>query len=247
MDTHSRGERAYPRSGLRVTIDRVGLIKDLHGQDSITRDAACVAMGYTTGRSGAAQGALSSAMHYGLLETRGTGHVGVSGTGMVVLVGEGDERRAAMEAAAYSPPLHQRIRDHFSGDATPPREAIARFLELEVGLMSKSAAEAAKRFLDAIQLVGPMVSAKTVSDSPVSAVDEPLNLGGQSAGGTTMPNGLQTRLSGPLPDGDEFFLSTRKPITSAGLDVITAFIQAARGSLTEAPRALLPAPDDDAS
>ena len=182
---------------------------------------AITSMGYTSTLSGAAQGALSAALAYDLMEKRGAGFVGVTRAGMLILVGEGDGHANALWQAARTPAVHQQLNKTYIGGTVPSQKAVEAHLQLQ-NFSPAAAATAAKGYIEAIRLADEK-GEKTVTESASTSVDGGHSVAEQQRnGGPTMTTaaGFETRLSGPLPGGNEFLLNTREPITEAGLRAI---------------------------
>lgn len=211
----------YPRMPLRAVIGRVQKVKDLHSRSAIDRDTACRAMGYSTDRSGGAARALGAAIAYNLLEIREPGKVGVTEDAMVVFVGQDPERSDALRRIVSAPPVHQTIADAFTGDVAPSEQAIAGELELNHNFSAQASVEAARGYIEAHRYA----SQEIVSTGDGDSGDAGPTMVMQPEGGTTMTAKTQTRLSGPLPDGDHFYLNTSAPLTAAVLHHLKAVIE----------------------
>ena len=221
---------SYPRASLRETVEKVLKVQKMHGTASVDRETAITTMGYTSSNSGAATGALSSALSYGLMEKRGTGSVGVSTLGMHVLVAEGDERTDALWEAARTPALHQQLEGVYAGDEIPSQKTVESYLQLN-GFTSAAATVAAKGYIEAIQLAGH----KTANESdgaPAGAgrsVVDQQHHGGvpmttQTGSAPEVSGGLQ--LSVPLRDGNTFTFTSREPMTADDFSVVQSVLDA---------------------
>lgn len=126
--TRSRSP-GYPNMSLPKALERVKKVFDADRQNPIDRDSAARHIGYG-GLSGAADKALASLMHYGLLERVGKGEVKVSQLAVDLLHPEpGADRRASLREAADNPSLFHQLNERF--DTTPSAETLRSFLKRE--------------------------------------------------------------------------------------------------------------------
>ncbi len=211
---------AYPRAGLRETIEKVQKVQKMHGTASVDRDTSITTMGYTSSNSGAATGALSAALAYGLMEKRGAGSVGVSRLGLRVLVAEGDERSDALWEAARTPELHQQLEGIYAGDEVPSQKTVESYLQLN-GFTNAAAAGAAKGYIEAIQLAGQ----KTASENGGTPADTGRSVAAQQHyGGTTMAT--TPGFSGALYDGNAFTFTSLRPMTKDDFAIVQRVLDA---------------------
>lgn len=117
----------YPNLSLPDAIARVRRVFDADRQVPLEREVVARHMGYS-GLSGASDKTIGSIMQYGLLERVGKGEVRVSQVAMDIFHPEtDDERRQALHAAAFAPPLFRALREKFPHGA-PSQDAMRSHL-----------------------------------------------------------------------------------------------------------------------
>lgn len=116
----------YPAISLGEALDRLQPLFDKAQTRLISREQAVEAMGYD-GLHGASLGAISAVLKYGLLE-KVDNQVRVSERGMSIIAPQSDEeRRTAIQEAAFDPPLFSELRERFFGKM-PPDDRLRSFL-----------------------------------------------------------------------------------------------------------------------
>ncbi|MBI2262666.1 MAG: hypothetical protein HYU62_13505 [Caulobacterales bacterium] len=134
--TRSRSP-GYPNFSLGAAVKRAERIFAADRKNPIEREVAAQHMGYA-GISGAADKALATMMHYGLLERVGKGQVKVAQRAIDILHPSTDaERRAALREAAFRPQLFATLQERFPDGASEStlRSFLVRedFLERAIG------------------------------------------------------------------------------------------------------------------
>lgn len=136
---HSPG---YPNTSLPKALAHARSIHAADRRNIIDREAAVKHMGYS-GQSGAADKALASLAHYGLVEKAGKGQTRVTQLAVDILHPDTQEqRKKALAEAAYTPSIFAEIRERFQ-DGHPSESALRSWLVRE-------------NFLD--RAIGPVVS-----------------------------------------------------------------------------------------
>jgi len=103
----------YPSIPLNEAIDVVARIWENVRQNTVDREAAVKDMGYS-GLTGQSAKMLSNLSHFSLVEKSGKGGIRVSDTAVRILHPRSpDEKRQALNEAAYSPELFAQIKDKF--------------------------------------------------------------------------------------------------------------------------------------
>jgi hypothetical protein len=107
---HSPG---YPQFGLQKALTSVKRIFDADRRSAIDRGAAAKHIGYS-GPSGAADKALATLAHYGLVEKAGKGELKVSQLAVDIIAPDTPEsRKVALVEAAFSPNIFAELRERF--------------------------------------------------------------------------------------------------------------------------------------
>lgn len=118
---------SYPNIPLSKAISAVQKIFDADRQAPVDRAVAAKHIGYS-GQSGAADKALASLAHYGLLEKAGKGETRVTQLAVDILHPDTSaERRAALRKAGLNPGVFQEIYDRYDG-RLPSEEALRSYL-----------------------------------------------------------------------------------------------------------------------
>lgn len=139
---HSPG---YPQFGLPKAISSVKRIFDADRQSAIDRSAAAKHIGYA-GQSGAADKALATLAHYGLVEKAGKGELKVSQLAVDIIHPDTpNDRAAALAEAAFTPQvfadLRERFGTHFSETALESYLLRSNFQNIAIRPVIKSYAE----------------------------------------------------------------------------------------------------------
>lgn len=108
----------YPNFSLREAVKRAERIFSADRRNEIDRENAAKHMGYS-GISGAADKALATMMHFGLLERSGKGEVRISQAALDILHPASDaQRKQTLYDAAYRPQLFATLRSRFPDGAS---------------------------------------------------------------------------------------------------------------------------------
>lgn len=108
----------YPNFSLREAVKRAERIFSADRRNPIDRENAAKHMGYS-GISGAADKALATMMHFGLLERTGKGEVRISQAALDILHPDNEtQRKQALYAAAYRPQLFASLLARFPDGAS---------------------------------------------------------------------------------------------------------------------------------
>lgn len=108
----------YPNFSLREAVKRAERIFSADRRNPIDRENAAKHMGYS-GISGAADKALATMMHFGLLERTGKGEVCISQSALDILHPQSEShRKQALNAAAYRPQLFATLLSRFPDGAS---------------------------------------------------------------------------------------------------------------------------------
>lgn len=108
----------YPNFSLREAVKRAERIFSADRRNPIDRENAAKHMGYS-GISGAADKALATMMHFGLLERTGKGEVRISQAALDILHPDTEaQRKQALHAAAYRPQLFATLLARFPDGAS---------------------------------------------------------------------------------------------------------------------------------
>ena len=103
----------YPQFALPKAITGVRKIFAADRRSVIDREVAQKHIGYA-GQSGAADKALATLLHFGLLEKAGKGQVRVTQQAVDIIHPENeDARRSALAQAAFSPQIYKDLRERF--------------------------------------------------------------------------------------------------------------------------------------
>lgn len=107
----------YPNYSLRKAVNNAEKIFNDVRTNLITRKDVAKVIGYR-GISGAADKAIATMMHYGLLDRGGKGEVSVSQTAVDILHPDTEgQKRTALVRAAFSPKLFATLKERFKDDA----------------------------------------------------------------------------------------------------------------------------------
>lgn len=135
---------SYPNTPLGEAINLVGRIFKEDRRNPIDRAVAAKHLGYN-GLSGASDMTLAALMHYGLTERVAKGEIRVSQLAVDILhPADPQQRKAALQKAAFLPPLFQALRGRFP-DGRFSNEALRSYLTRE-GFVDRAIAPAARAF-----------------------------------------------------------------------------------------------------
>lgn len=108
----------YPNFSLREAVKRAEKIFSADRRNPVERENAAKHMGYN-GLNGAADKALATMVHYGLLERVGKGEVRISQLAVDILHPDSPaQRKEALHASAYRPLLFATLRERFPDGAS---------------------------------------------------------------------------------------------------------------------------------
>ena len=159
---------SYPSNDLEQSIDFIKKIHDAERSNSVDRDVAAQAMGYS-GLSGRSSKVLSNLLQYGLLEKSGKNEVRVSRRALDILHPQDAETQiSAVRDAAREPLLFQRISERFP-DGIPSEAALRSFLVREE-FTDAAIPSAVKAYLGTFQYL-EYLSSTTGSQSKLSQED----------------------------------------------------------------------------
>lgn len=137
---------AYPAHNLSEVIEYTKKIHDADRQHPVPREIAAHHMGFS-GITGTSDRALSSLFHYGLAEKVAKGEIRITDLALRIIHPESeDERRGALNDAAFSPQLFQELRRRYP-DRPPTSATLGSFLSRE-GFASAAINPASKAFLE---------------------------------------------------------------------------------------------------
>ena len=205
----------YPSIALAEAIDLTGKIFEHNRRNPTDREAAVKDMGFS-GITGHSQKMLSNLAHFGLIEKAGKGGVGVSELAVRILHPKNsEERKVALQEAAFSPELFQEIRTNWP-DGFVSENSLRAYLMRE-GFASVAVAPAIKSYQDTYgflrqegateshggQAVGDAESAMKVDDvgPPLKIVQLSANSASRS-GGATVLSALYSREGAAPMDGE---------------------------------------------
>jgi len=118
----------YPSISLPDAIKRTRRAFDLDRQAPLDRDVAAKHIGYG-GRSGASDKTIGSIIQYGLFETAGKGEVRVAQLAVDIFHPlNAQQKREAIQKAAYLPEAFQLMRDRFGAGIIPSEDAATSYL-----------------------------------------------------------------------------------------------------------------------
>lgn len=143
---------SYPSLSLEEAIEAVRKIDGRYRSAAVDRLNAAKLIGFTT-QSGPANQALASLAAYGLLERAGKGDTRVTERARAILHPDTDEERLQnVLAAAWSPPLFEKLRERFEGVQVPPEDGVETALH-RMNFNPRVVRRAAKAFLGTCQYV----------------------------------------------------------------------------------------------
>lgn len=118
----------YPNISLSDAIARTRKAYELDRDAPLDRDVAAKHIGYS-GRSGASDKTVGSITQYGLFEKVGKGEVRVSQLALDIIHPLNEQqRREALQTAAYAPNAFQLLRDRFGAGVVPSKDAATAYL-----------------------------------------------------------------------------------------------------------------------
>ncbi len=156
--TRSRNKR-YPNYSLSVAIEHIHKVLDADWTNSLSREVVAQHLGYS-GTSGASDSCIGTLRQYGLLDRTGTRELKVSQLAIDVLQPASEEKmQAAIDTAAFSPPLFLEINKHFPNRA-PSNAALRNYLA-QSGFKKKIVDSVAKSFSETISMTSCYVASTT--------------------------------------------------------------------------------------
>ncbi len=195
---HSPG---YPNFGLPKGIELVRKIFSADRRNPIDRQVAAKHLGYS-GLSGAADKALGSLAHYGLVERAGKGQLRVTQAAVDILHPvSAASKKGALHEAAFSPSIFAEIRAHFS-DGLPSEAALKSWLMREE-FLDRAILPVTKAYLGTCQYLEQEQAIE--SGNPSSDEDANLDLPddvdpdrGRKFGGAKVGDLIQWEIGGAL-------------------------------------------------
>ena len=141
---------SYPGLSLSDALTKVRTLHDQFRTGPMLREDAAKLIGYR-GLNGPANGTLASLAAYGLLERAGKGDTRVTERAVAILHADSDqEKRENLEAAAFAPPLFQKLRERYQEGLRPPEDSIASYLSRE-GFNASAVHRAARAYLKTLE------------------------------------------------------------------------------------------------
>lgn len=141
----------YPNFSLRKAVQYAADIFEQDRRNLIDRDVVAKHMGYS-GLSGAADKAIASMMHYGLLSRVGKGEVQVSQTAVDILHPDTpSQKKEALVRAAFSPKLFRELKGRFPEDKFS-EESLRSYLMRE-NFMERAIPPVIKAYVDTCALL----------------------------------------------------------------------------------------------
>jgi hypothetical protein len=180
---HSPG---YPQFGLPKALVSVKRIFDADRRSAIDRGAAAKHIGYS-GPSGAADKALATLAHFGLVEKAGKGELKVSQLAVDIIAPDTTEsRKAALVDAAFTPQifadLRERFGTHFSETALESYLLRANFQNIAIRPVIKSYSETCSFLEQEKAFESGGTGAKIGADSTALEPNEETVFGGAKVG-----------------------------------------------------------------
>jgi len=200
----------YPSFGLEKAASLGADIFDKDRKNIIDREVAAKHIGYS-GRSGAADKALATLAHYGLVEKAGKGQVRVTQLLVDIAYPDSDEdRREALRNAGGNPKIFQTIRDRFDG--SPSETALEAWLKRE-DFLERAIRPVTRAYLDTMQFLEQskvFESGRDADDSSAESLSEtetqgnnkmhePVNIAPQSS--ASLPIGELNEIKAQLEGG----------------------------------------------
>lgn len=137
---------AYPAHHIGEAIEYARKIHDADRQHPVPREVAAQHMGFS-GITGTSDRALSSILHYGLVEKVVKGEIRVTDLALRIMHPDSDdERREALNESAFNPQLFQELRRRYPG--RPPAAATLESYLTRGGFAAAAVGPASKAFLE---------------------------------------------------------------------------------------------------
>ena len=141
----------YPNFPLEKALQLARQIFEKDRKNPIDRDVAAQHIGYS-GPSGAADKALATLAHYGLVERAGKGQLRVTQTLVDILYPDTEQdKREALRTAGLAPTIFQEIRERFT-DGTPSEAALRGWLVRE-SFLDRAILPVTKAYLGTLALL----------------------------------------------------------------------------------------------
>lgn len=159
----------YPAIGLPAAIEKARAIHKGEGKNAVPREALAKLIGYG-GLNGGSATMLSAISKYGLIEAVSDGEARITDLAMRILHPENaEEKRAAVEAAAFKPAIFSEIREKWP-DRPPGDESLRSFLARK-GFTEGALEQVIQFYREIIDMAAPGVLAQ---DSPPVPKEAPL-------------------------------------------------------------------------
>ena len=137
---------SYPSTPLEEAIELVRKIHNVERTNSVDREVAVKAMGYS-GISGRSATVLSNLIQFGLVEKTGKNEVRVTRRAIDIIYPDTEESKAeALRAAAREPELFQAITERFT-DGLPSETALQAYL-IRQGFTHAAVSPATRAYLE---------------------------------------------------------------------------------------------------
>ena len=185
---------SYPYLSLSDALAKARPLHDKYRTGPIARADAAKEIGYS-GLSGPANQSLAALAAYGLLERAGKGDARVTERAVAILHAHSDrEKRENLEAAAFTPPLFQKLRERYVEGVSPPEDAIASYLSRE-GFNANIVRRVAKVYLKTLAcLEEEGVTESHGSQSSEGAQSPPSDADSPPSGANRASNGDRVRV-----------------------------------------------------
>lgn len=185
---------SFPSIGLTEAVSKARIIWDKETRHPVPAEVAVTHWKYSPKSSGGRQ-AIASLLKYGLLEESGSNQarmVKLTDRALRILLGSGEEARAALRDAALAPGLHRLLWDTYQG-TLPSDETLKRNLVLEQKFNPSSVPVALAAYKDSLTCAG--LNEET-SWSPSVEIPSPLE---HLAPSIASPSVASDRTGGTLP------------------------------------------------
>lgn len=187
---------SYPSISLKNSVEAIGKIEKQYRQSAVDREVAAKVIGYSS-LSGPANKALAALAAYGLLERAGKGEARVTDRAVAILYAENEkEKTENLMAAAFNPPLFDKISERFPGLTVPPEDGVVTYLNRQ-GFNPNAVKRATRAFLSTMQYIESLGA----SDSHGKGVDNGSEFPSESdtnTGGAKVGDLVQWEMEGNL-------------------------------------------------
>ncbi|UIJ45374.1 hypothetical protein LZK98_20425 [Sphingomonas cannabina] len=163
----------YPRISLLAAVNHTSRFYEEAHRSAIETDTAYKILGFS-GKSGTSATVLGALRQYGLLEgLRGT--VRISDLALAILEpSSNQEKKDALEMAAFKPEIFSEIRTHFSGHIPRSDEALRSYLIRNKDFSSSGAGDCIASLRQTISEIGTIAEEEVVDPNPArGTVEEP--------------------------------------------------------------------------